>query len=244
VIFVEERKEPKSFTDETSPRQLTRSDRKVSIHGQVIREESLAWFRDLIKLYPGESPEVKSIRILEDFHNQPRDLRNRVWAGMKRVRINLVDSLPYQADYKEVLRDVYKHSHAYELLKENAGHGDRFAKAVLNRMDESVTEDIIKDSTAYRLREMMHPRNARGIWGYGFARHTSNDSVSRYEESVNLEPFKRKTSSMTGKAVKYAAKAASVFAPAIDQINPMMMYYPNTGDNLWNGKTDTRKPLV
>ena len=60
MIYVEDNpKDAKSFTDETSPRKPAVSDRKVSIHGQVIRELSLKWFHDLMKLYPGEKPEVK-----------------------------------------------------------------------------------------------------------------------------------------------------------------------------------------
>ena len=99
--------EAKSFTDETSPHKRHSSDRKVSIHGQVIRELSLSWFYDLIKLYPGEPGEVK--------------------------------------------------------------------------------------------------------WQY-------------YQEKVDLSPFKKKTSSVTGKVVKAAAKSGSVFNPAIELAHPLRMF--------------------
>jgi hypothetical protein len=81
VITVRDRQEDatKSFTDETSPK-LPRSDRKVSIHGQIIREgESLKWFYDVVRLYPDDKPETKSLRIVEDFRAYPQDFRDRTW---------------------------------------------------------------------------------------------------------------------------------------------------------------------
>jgi hypothetical protein len=67
VITVRDRIEDltASFTDDTSPN-LPTLHRKVSIHRQVIKEsDDLEWFRELIKLYPNDSPETKSVRILQ-----------------------------------------------------------------------------------------------------------------------------------------------------------------------------------
>ena len=75
MITVRDRREgfTKSFTDDESSPKLPKSTRKVSIHGQVIREgESLKWFRDLIKLYPNDTQETNSLRILEDFRSYPQ----------------------------------------------------------------------------------------------------------------------------------------------------------------------------
>lgn len=219
MIYVEENpKEAKTFTDETSPRKPAASDRKVSIHGQVIKELPLNWFYDLRKLYPGEWGEIKSNRILNDFHNLPSDKRNKIWAGMKQVIINIVDSLSYQIDFKKILNDVYKHDRAYDLLKLHASQGNEFAKNVLNMMDESITKRIIRDSPPYRLKEMMLPRHLPGSLAYYM-----NQPERRIEE-IDLTPFKTKTSSMSGKAVKYAAKSGSVFNPAIDFIGPRVMF--------------------
>jgi hypothetical protein len=218
VIYVEESpKEAKSFTDESSPRKPATSDRKVSIHGQVIRELPLSWFYDLMRLYPGEPGEVKSNRILNNFHNLPGDKKTKIWAGMKQVIVNIVDSLSYQIDYKKILSDVYKHDRAYELLRLHAGQGNEFAKGVLYRMDEAVTEWIIRDSPPHRLKDMMRPRHFPGSLAIYLNRQ------ERRLEKLDLTPFKTKKSSMAGKAVKYAAKSGSVFNRAIDSINPMLM---------------------
>jgi hypothetical protein len=221
VIFIEESpREAKSFTDETSPHKPPTSDRKVSIHGQVIRDLPLGWFHDLMKLYPGEKPEVKSSRILEEFHALPTDFKDRIWVGMKKVIINIVDSLSYQLDYRKILANVYKHDKAYELLKLHARDGNQFAKDILKRMDETVSEWIIRDSPPERLKEAMRPRRLPGSLAF----YMNDRFRSRYDAEVDMTLFKTKTSSMASKAVKYAAKSASVFNPAIDKINPALMF--------------------
>jgi hypothetical protein len=187
LITVRDRREDatKSFTDETSPRQPPKSDRKVSIHGQVIREESLKWFRDLIRLYPNEPHETKSVRILEDFHTFPEELRARTWVEMKKVRMHVVDSLPYQLNYKEILQDVFKRNDIHNLIESDARRGNEFAKLIKQRMDETVTGWIIRDSTPHRLREMMKPNYPRGSLSFYIQREHEIP-----EPPIDLEPFR------------------------------------------------------
>lgn len=224
MITVTNRRDTKSFTDETSPRQLTKSDRKVSITGQVIREEGTKWFRDLVKLCPVESVEVKSVRILDFFHTCPRDFQDRVWLGIKRVRINIVDSLPYQLNFKKIFDQVWKGSRIWKLIESDAQRHHELAKLVKKHFDERVTERIVRDSTPYRLRELMRPKYAPYSLSYYLP-----ENRRKYElESVRLDPFRKKRASMTGTAVKYVAKAASVFNPAIDAVSPMTVYFGDT----------------
>ena len=177
-----------------------------------------------MKLYPGDAPEIKSSRILEEFHNLPTDFKGRIWVGMKKVIINIVDSLSYQLDYRKILANVYKHDRAYELLSLHANEGDEFAKDILKRMDETICEWVIRDSPPERLKEMLRPRHDT----YSLAFYMNGQPTSRYDVEVDLTPFKKKTSSMAGKAVKYASKSGSVFNPAIDKVNPMMRYQPDS----------------
>ena len=219
MITVRDRREDatKSFTDETSPK-LSKSDRKVSIHGQVIREgESLRWFRDLVKLYPNDNPETKSARILEDFRTYPQEFRDRTWIGMKKVRIHIVDSLSYQTDYKKILGNVFKGDELRKMVERDARRGNDFAKYIRTKMDETVTEWIIKDSTSHRLRDMME----NDYSPYGLSFYLRPLYPKRRDRSVNLKPFRTKVSSMTSRAVKVASKAASVFTPAMDHLAPI-----------------------
>jgi hypothetical protein len=171
-----------------------------------------------MKLYPNESGEVKSQRILEEFDNFQREYRDKIWVGMKRVIIHIVDSLPYQTDYKKILAEIYKNNRAYEQVCQDADLGDKFAKHILKCMDEAITEWIIRDSPPQRLKEMMRPR----YWPGSLAYYMHQDE--RYDDDIDLAPFRAKASSMTSRAVKCASKAGSVFFPAIDCINPMMLF--------------------
>jgi hypothetical protein len=219
VITVRDRAEDltASFTDETSPN-LPKSHRKVSIHGQVIREsDDLKWFRELIKLYPNDSSETKSVRILQDFQRYPYDFRNRVWAGLKKVRIHIVDSLSYQDNYEEVLRSVFKRDEVRQLLDRDARRGNEFAQSIRQKLDEFVASDILRDSTSQRLRDMVESDGALG--GFSVLLRPLNPQP-RYRP-VDLEPFRKKSSSMTGQAVKAVAKAASVFTRVMDRLTPM-----------------------
>lgn len=220
MIFIEDSpKKATSFTDETSPQKTSSTDRKISIHGQVIKDLPLSWYHDLMKLYPGESSEVKSTRILQEFHNLPRDFRERVWSGMKRVIINIVDSLSYQTDLRQILSNIYKNDKIQEILKRNARQGDIFARQMLRKMDETVTLWVIQDSPPERLKRSMRPRSFTGSLSY-YLNRTNQDN-----EEIDLSQFRAKRSSMTGKAVKYVCKSGSVFNPARDQINPVLMLH-------------------
>ena len=58
-----------SFTDDSSPDTRRTGGTKVSIHAQVLREESLDWYFRLISFYPDIPGELKSARILGTLSN-------------------------------------------------------------------------------------------------------------------------------------------------------------------------------
>jgi hypothetical protein len=105
----------------------------------------------LVQLYPNESPETKSVRILQDIRSYPQEFRQRIWNGMRKVRIHIVDSLPYQTDYKKVLENIFKADELRKMLDRDACSGNGFAKYLKKQMDETVGEWIIQDSTSHRL---------------------------------------------------------------------------------------------
>lgn len=143
--------------------------------------------------------------------------------GRDNVIINIVDSLSYQTDLKQIFRNIFKNDKIHELLKQNAKLGDEFSKQVLADMDETVTKWIIQDSPPERLKQEMRP----GYWPGSLAFYLhANDHYDKDE--VDLMPFRAKASSMTGRAVKYAAKAGSVFNPARGEIDPMMRFHQDS----------------
>ncbi len=219
MITVRDRSEDaKTFTDDTSPKPPIKTDNRVSINGQVIREESFEWFRTLRKLYPDEQ-ELKSKSVLESFHALPLDVRARIWKGMRRVRINVVDSLPYQVEHKESFYSVCKDKRLLQMIEADARHQEPVAKLIKKMMDEHITESIVRDSTPYRLREQMRPVYPR----FSLSFYIQRDEP--YElPPVDLKPFRKKNASMVGTAVKYAAQAAPVFNDAIDEVTALNMF--------------------
>ena len=219
MITVRDRREDltKSFTDESSPK-LPKSHRRVSIHGQVMREsDDLKWFRELVKLYPNDSPENKSVRILKDFRSYPYEFRKMIRAGMKKVRIHIVDSLSYQEPYKEALQSVYNRDQVRWLLNRDAQKGNEFAQYIQRQLDEFVARDILRDSTSQRLRDMVETEG--GVGGFFPLLRPINPQPPY--RPVDLQPFRRKSGSITSQAVKAVSKAASVFTPVMDQLTPM-----------------------
>lgn len=129
---------------------------------------------------------------------------------------------------------MYERDAAFELLQAHAKQGDRFAKMVMDRMDESISKWILRDSPPYRLKEMMRTKPILGGW------FLSIGGPYYYpEEKIDLTPFKKKRSSMTGKVVKAASKSGSVFNPAIDYARPMQMF-----NNEWWMKMQISRKLM
>lgn len=139
---------------------------------------------------------------------------------MKQVIINIVDSLSYQVRLEKSLREAVKHDKAYDMLKARANQGDKFAKKVLKTMDESVTASIVSDSPPERLKYLM--RNRRRYSGHSLAAYMRKDYM--VAEKTDISPFRTKTSSMSGKAVKWASKSGSVFFRAIDEVTKLDKY--------------------
>src|SRR5205809_4304110 len=102
------------------------------------------------------------------------------------------------------------------MLERDARKGNEFAKYVRTKMDETVTEWIIMDSTSHRLRDMLANDYPRGDLSFYLRPVTP-----RQPRSVELKHIQTKVSSMTSKAVKVASKAESVFTPAMDRLEPI-----------------------
>ena len=63
------------------------------------------WFLELRGLYPDVQGELKS-KFIEGFEKLPRDVKMRVFSGMRRARIHIVDTFSYEAESKQILRRI------------------------------------------------------------------------------------------------------------------------------------------
>ncbi len=128
-----------SFTDDTSPDLQHEPERKVSIHAQVMKHHPLDWYYEILSLFPDVPGELKSEKILKNFPNLRKDKQRLIWSGLKRVRINIVDTLPHQAPWIKSLKEVSGRDDVLEMLRHKARQGEEFARNILNMMDEMTT---------------------------------------------------------------------------------------------------------
>src|SRR5262249_19883560 len=91
-----------SFTDDTSPNLSRARQRPVSIHATVIKEKSLAWYYEFLRLVPRIAEELKSNHILQSYEGLSRDQKHRIWSTLKDVHIHIADALPVQAAFEQM----------------------------------------------------------------------------------------------------------------------------------------------
>lgn len=215
-----------SFTDDTSPNLRSEPDRRVSIHAQVIREKPLDWYYDILKMNQDISGELKSEQVMANFSNSPRLVQERIWAGMKTVRLSVVDTLPHQAPYIKSLREGLKRDDALDVIKDRARNGNDFAKQVLKMMNDTTTQMVIESSPAKQfMREAQLMRHPPGTLGYYLNLTTDEPHRSRYVDDYDfplksLAPviFGAKPSSSVTRAVKWTSKSGSLFNYARDEL--------------------------
>jgi hypothetical protein len=140
-----------SFNDDSSPDTRKTLGLKVSIDAQVIREHSLDWYFQLIALFMDVPGELKSEAVFARFNVFPASTRARVWAGLSKVRIHIVDPRPYVQDRDDLLRKVWRSDDAPELLRQAVVQNSPWAKYISRELQRYVAGSILNDSTAARL---------------------------------------------------------------------------------------------
>ena len=85
----------RSFNDDSSPDTRVTSNLKVSVDAQVIPGSSLAWYYDLLLTCGQSTGELKSSVVWEKFRDRPTEEQERIWKGLSKVRIHIVDPRPY-----------------------------------------------------------------------------------------------------------------------------------------------------
>lgn len=212
MFFLSEPSEAESFTDETSRKSQNKAMGRVSIHGQFGRYDSLHWLKELRSYYPDVQGELKSTRVAETYDRMPWTLRRIVSPGIRRVRIHVVDTFAYEAESKQLIREIYKKQTGYQIATHRAKENDEFAKFLLKRMEDFVAEAILLDSPAQRLeRNIKRQRNS----GYGYGMYAPE--LRRQQLSVDLKPFRKKSKSQIGVAAAWVSKSGSVFSDALER---------------------------
>jgi hypothetical protein len=203
-----------SFNDDSSPDTRKTSGLKVSIDAQVIREHSLDWYFQLIALFIDVPGELKSEAVFVKFNVFPASTRARVWAGLSKVRIHIVDPRPYVQDRDDLLRKVWRSDDAPELLRKAVVQDSPWAKYISRELQRYVAGSILNDSTAARL--------------HRYGRLSQLDSMLfdipkdiYVPPPIELHHFGKDQKSLVRKVSTWSVKSAAAFHGPLDSLDSL-----------------------
>lgn len=225
MLFTNLEPDAETFTDETSRENKEKTARRVWTHAQIPRIFQLDWLMDLKTLFPDHRPELKSRDLIKVFEKLSRDLRMRVFVGVKKARIHIVDTFSYQAEYKQTLRDVFKYDYEKVLRTEQ---DKKLAHLIIEGMENFISTLIIFDSPAQRLERSLE---ARRLGGYGF--YVTLDKENRHKKKLttDLDPFTKGRKKSYDVASKWVSKSGAIFSEALEYSEKF----------IWGGEYEARQ---
>lgn len=199
-----------SFTDETSRRNKEKTSRRVWTHAQVDKRISLAWFTEIYGMFPKSNGELKYAEIADGLDKLPREVKLRLAVGIRPIRIHIVDTFAYEAEYKQFLRYFYKCDDYEKMLRQE--EDQNLAKLLILEMEKSITENVLYDSPAQRL-ERNFKRQRWAGFGYGLVA-----PQNQFGEPLefDIEPFMKGRKKSYDTAAKWVCKSNAVFSDATD----------------------------
>jgi hypothetical protein len=214
-IRVPEPIEALTFADESTTR--TKHTKKVSVHGQVVRGTNLDWLGDIKEYFPPINGEVKSNRVIDAISRISRETRKTIEAGLRHVRVHIVDPLSYEAQHKEWLRKTHGCDGAFEKLKQEAKEGDLLAKVSLKIYEGSVAKDILDGMPSKRLQNCLRYAS-RNRFLYIPDELLSPQSTCEDWQSA-LVPHRKDGKSIISVTTSYASQECVVYSDALDFAN-------------------------
>lgn len=183
-----------------------------------MRGTILDWLGDVKEHFPPDAKgEVKSDRVIDAIGRVPRESRRKIEAGLRRVRVHIVDPYSYEAQHKEWLRKTHGCDDALGRLRRQAGEGDLLAKLSLKFYEDSVADDILNDRPSERLEFCLRYASR--------SRYLSipDDLLypkRTYQDWQNaLEPHRKKGKNIISVTTSYASQENVVYADALDFAN-------------------------
>lgn len=205
-----------SFTDETSARVLDGSALKVSITGEVACDDPLDWFFDLVAESRRRAAEPDSTAVLDIFRDFPRERRERIRDGMKRVRIHVTDPRVYAEELADAYLTFWRTPFpSVAELRAGTKAGDPLAFNLLRLRDEAIAEQIVLDSPPIRIASKVVLADA--FYGLIARKHDFRRPLGLDAEALRRR-FRSRQKSVANRLAEWASKSGSVFAAAEDRI--------------------------
>lgn len=194
----------RSFNDDSSPDTRVTSNLKVSVDAQVIPGSSLAWYYDLLLTCGPSTGELKSSVVWEKFLGCPTEEQERIWKGLSKVRIHIVDPRPYKESADNILRAMWKRHDAPEVLSQLRKEGRPEASFLNQSLTRFAAQQIVDDSSAGRAHSLAY-----------YAADLLIGSVD-VGPVIDVRLFGSDTKPLLRQATQWAAKSAATFHEAVE----------------------------
>ena len=179
-----------------------------------MRGTILDWLGDVKEYFPPVDGEVKSNRVIDAFSRISHEARKRIEAGLRHVRVHIVDPFSYESQHKEWLRRTHGCDNAFEQLMRQAEEGEHLAKLSLKFYEDSVADDILNDAPSERLEDCL--RYATRSRYLSIPDDLLHPKFTYEDWQQKLEPHRRKGKNVIAVTTSYASQENVVYADALD----------------------------
>ena len=220
--------EARSFNDDSSPDTRVTSNLKVSVDAQVIPGSSLAWYYDLLLMCGPSSGELKSSIVWEKFRDRPNEEQTRIWKGLSKVRIHIVDPRPYKESTDAFLRRLMNRHDAPHLLAQWKKEGKPEASYLNSVLTRFAAQRIVDDSSAGRAHAMAY--------------YAADMLIGPVDigSVIDVASFGSDTKPLLRQATQWAAKSAATFHEAVEIFEAEVDFYGAMPDELLRRKMKAR----
>jgi hypothetical protein len=196
-----------SFNDDSSPDTRLTSGHKVEIIAQVLPESSLDWYYRILQLCASVQGELKSTEVWSRFSTLHGENKDRIWTGLSKVRIHIVDPRPYRKAYVNIIRKFLPSDDPATFLKQQAAAKEPKAVWLLMRSHFYTAGRILNDSIAARVHYFSRLQS-EGLF------LTTGGSIQG--DVLDLSDFGNDAKPLVRKVSSWSAKSAATFHEALD----------------------------
>ncbi|SRR6266566_258413 len=213
-----------SFNDDSSPDTRLTSGQKLAVNAQVVPGGSLDWYFRILQLCESVSGELKSAEVWPRFHALRFDDQQRIWAGLSKVRIHVVDPRPYRDRLDEILTRRFKCKDPVKVLAEQLELKNPHAMDLFRKLQIFTAHQILYDSTGARVYSLSRFLDDDQMF---FSSHPISQTP---DEVLQLSEFGRDVKPIVRMVSAWAAKSAAAFHEALDcflESDEAVPYFPN-----------------
>jgi hypothetical protein len=184
----------------------------------VIPGRSLDWYYRLLQPCRSIQGELKSADVWDRFRFAGGETRDRIWDGLSKVRIHIVDPRPYDRSAERLASNLLRCDDPKSLLQQQRAAKDAYAIWLSNRLQFYVAQQILSDSVGTRVHNL-----SRFLMDAPFMSDEQSDVLSLEDFGTEAKPIVRRVS-------EWSVKSAASFHEALDcfmEVDESTRFYRN-----------------